>query len=340
MKRFLALVLAVVMVMSLACVASAADVKTYKVGCSIYTFDDNFMTLYRNEIIDYFKTLETDTVKYDITMADGKNDMAEQTNQVQNFITQGMDVIILNLVQTSSADAIIDMVVEAGIPLVLINREPLAYDKDGKTLDEAYEGILDNPTVCYVGADARQSGTFQGEIIAATENKGDFNGNGVVDYAMIMGDPENVDAQYRTEYSIKALEEAGLKVNKLYEQRADWDQTKGQENAANVLSQFNNEVDVIFCNNDAMAMGALQAIEAAGRKVGEDIYLVGVDALEEAVQAVADGRMTGTVLNDDVSQAQTAVDAAVRYLKGEANEKNYTIDYVKVTPENAANYIK
>ena len=85
---------------------------------------------------------------------------------------------------------------------------------------------------------------------------------------------------------------------------------------------------------------ALQAIEAAGRKVGEDIYLVGVVALEEAVQAVAAGRMTGTVLNDDVSQAQTAVDAAVRYLKGEANDKNYTIDYVKVTPENAADYIK
>ena len=87
-------------------------------------------------------------------------------------------------------------------------------------------------------------------------------------------------------------------------------------------------------------MGVLQAIEAAGRKVGQDIYLVGVDALEEAVQAVADGRLTGTVLNDDVSQAQTAVDAAIRYVKGEANEKNYTIDYVKVTPENAADYIK
>ena len=237
-------------------------------------------------------------------------------------------MLIVNLVQSTSASTIIEKAKAADIPVVFINREPTAEDL----------ALYDK--CCYVGADARQSGTFQGEIIAATENKGDFNGNGTVDYAMIMGDPENVDAQYRTEYSIKALEEAGLKVNKLYEQRADWDQTKGQENAANVLSQFNDEVDVIFCNNDAMAMGALQAIEAAGRKVGQDIYLVGVDALEEAVQAVADGRMTGTVLNDDVSQAQTAVDAAVRYLKGEANEKNYTIDYVKVTPENAANYIK
>ena len=304
--------------------AASSDVK---IGVCIYQFADNFMTLYRNDI-----KADLEALGYkegtNFTMVDGANDQAKQTEQIDSFIAEGVDVLIVNLVQSTSASTIIEKAKAADIPVVFINREPTAEDL----------ALYDK--CCYVGADARQSGTFQGEIIAATENKGDFNGNGTVDYAMIMGDPENVDAQYRTEYSIKALEDAGLKVNKLYEQRADWDQTKGQENAANVLSQFNNEVDVIFCNNDAMAMGALQAIEAAGRKVGQDIYLVGVDALEEAVQAVADGRMTGTVLNDDVSQAQTAVDAAIRYVKGEANEKNYTIDYVKVTPENAADYIK
>ncbi len=196
MKKILAMALVLCMIVALIAVpASAEDVKTYKVGVSIYQFTDNFMTLYRNEIENYFKSLETDTVKYEITMADGKNDMAEQTNQVQNFITQGMDVIILNLVQTSSADAVIDMVVDAGIPLVLINREPLAYDENGDTLDESYEGILDNPTVCYVGADARQSGTFQGQMVLALDNKGDINGDGKVSYIMIEGDPENIDAQ-------------------------------------------------------------------------------------------------------------------------------------------------
>ena len=331
MKKILAMLLVVAMVMGLACMASAEEVKTYKVGCSIYTFDDNFMTLYRNEIVDYFKTLETDTVKYDITMADGKNDMAEQTNQVRNFITQGMDVIILNLVQTSSADAVIDEVVAAGIPLVLINREPLAYDKDGNTLDEAYEGILDNPSVCYVGADARQSGTFQGEIVAETENKGDINGNGTVDYVMIMGDPENIDAQYRTEYSIKALTDAGLAVNKLFEQRGDWDQTKGQELAATALSQYGNDIDVIFCNNDAMALGAYQAIVDAGRVVGEDIYLLGVDCLDECKAMVEAGTMTGTVLNDHIGQSHTAADVALKAAAGEKMEKYYWVDYVKVT---------
>ena len=103
MKKILSLVLALALVLSCFCVASADDVKTYKVGVSIYQYTDNFMTLYRNEIESYFKTLETDDVKYEITMVDSKNDMAEQSNQVDNFITQKMDVIILNLVQTSSA---------------------------------------------------------------------------------------------------------------------------------------------------------------------------------------------------------------------------------------------
>ena len=195
MKKAFAILLALVLMLGCFSIASA-DAKTYKVGVSIYQFTDNFMTLYRNEIEAYFKSLETDDVKYEITMADGKNDMAEQTNQVQNFITQGMDVIILNLVQTSSADAVIDQIVAAGIPLVLINREPLAYDADGKTLDESYEGILNNPQVCYVGADARQSGTFQGEMVAELENHGDINGDGKISYIMIEGDPENIDAQY------------------------------------------------------------------------------------------------------------------------------------------------
>jgi methyl-galactoside transport system substrate-binding protein len=288
------------------------------------------MTLYRNEIENYFKSLETDDVKYEITMADGKNDMAEQTNQIQNFITQGMDVIILNLVQTSSADAVIDQVVSAGIPLVLINREPLAYDKDGKTLDEAYEGILNNPQVCYVGADARQSGTFQGEMVAELPNKGDINGDGKVSYIMIEGDPENIDAQYRTEYSVKALKDAGIEVECLDDQVGNWDQTKGQELCANALNIYGDKVEVVFCNNDAMALGAATAIETAGRKVGEDIYLLGVDALEEAVQLVKDGNMTGTVLNDHIGQSHAAVDVAIKLLKGEEIQNYYWVDYVKV----------
>ncbi|MBP5726815.1 MAG: galactose ABC transporter substrate-binding protein [Clostridia bacterium] len=338
MKKILATLLAAILVLGCFSFASA-DAKTYKVGVSIYQYTDNFMTLYRNEIEAYFKTLETDEVKYEITMADGKNDMAEQTNQIRNFITQGMDVIILNLVQTSSADAVIDEIVAAGIPLVLINREPLAYDADGNTLDEQYEGILNNAQVCYVGADARQSGTYQGEMIAALDNKGDINGDGKVSYIMIEGDPENIDAQDRTEFSVKALTDAGIEVECLDDQVGHWDQTKGQELCANALSKYGDKVEVVFCNNDGMALGAQTAIVAAGRKVGEDIYLVGVDALPEAIDLIKEGDMSGTVLNDHIGQSHAAVDVAVQLLNGEAIENYYWVNYVKVDKAYAeANY--
>ena len=303
----------------------ASGAKTYNVGVAIYQFDDNFMTLYRNEIEAYFKTLETDTVKYDVTIVDGKNDMATQTDQIKTFITQGMDVIICNLVQTSSAELIIDEVVAANIPLVLINREPL-----GDNGDESYAGILDNANVCYVGADARQSGTYQGEIVLSLADKGDINGDGKVSYVMIQGDPENPDAQYRTQFSIKALTDAGMEVEELVNQVGMWATDKGQEIAATALSQHGDAVEVIFCNNDGMALGAAAAIEAAGRKVGEDIYLLGVDAFEECQEMVKNGTMTGTVLNDHIGQSHTAVDVAVKALNGEAIENYYWVDYVMI----------
>lgn len=285
-----------------------------KVGACIYKYDDNFMTLYREELQKYLEEKGCS-----VTVVDGKNDQAEQTNQINAFIADKVDVLIVNLVQSSAAATVIDLAKTADIPVIFINREPTKEDLD----------LWDK--IAYVGADARQSGTFQGEIIAATPNKGDINGNGTVDYVMIVGDPENVDAQFRTEFSIKALTDAGLKVNKLFEQRGDWDQAKGQELAATALSQFGNDIDVIFCNNDGMALGAYQAIVSAGRTVGKDIYLVGVDALEECQAMVKDGTMTGTVLNDHIGQSHKAADVALEAVAGKALEKNYTVDYVKVT---------
>ena len=92
----------------------------------------------------------------------------------------------------------------------------------------------------------------------------------------------------------------GMEVEELLMQRGDWDQAKGQQIAQDALTQFGEDVEVIFCNNDAMALGALQAIQASGRKVNEDIYLVGVDALTDAVQNIVDGNFTGTVFNDSL----------------------------------------
>lgn len=237
-------------------------------------------------------------------------------------------MLIINPVNSSSAETITDKVVEAGIPLVYINREP----------DEAEQKRwADNDwNVTYVGCDARQSGTFQGEMIVDLGLEAvDFNGNGKVDYIMVEGDPENVDAQYRTEFSVKALTDAGWEVECLSDQVGNWQQDQAQQIVANALGQYGNDVEVVFCNNDAMALGALQAIQSAGRTVGTDIYLVGVDALSEALEDVLAGTMTGTVFNDHFSQSHSAADAAINYIKGAGNEHYIGCDYVKVTAENA-----
>ena len=302
------------------------DLADKKVGVCIYQFSDNFMTLFRTELQSY---LESKGFKAEnIKIVDGANDQATQSGQIDNFITEGVDVLIINPVNSSSAATITDKVVNAGIPLVYINREP----------DEAEEQRWadNNWDVTYVGCDARQSGTFQGEMIAEIGiDKLDMNGNGKVDYIMVEGDPENVDAQYRTEFSIKALEDAGFEVNKLDDQVGNWQQDQAQQIVANALGQHGDDVEVVFCNNDAMALGALQAIQAAGRTVGEDIYLVGVDALSEALEDIIAGTMTGTVFNDHFSQSHSAADAAINYLTGAGNEHYIGCDYVKVTQDNA-----
>jgi methyl-galactoside transport system substrate-binding protein len=306
--------------------AGDTDLSTKKVGVCIYQFSDNFMTLFRTELENYLVEQGFDSAN--ITIADGANDQATQTGQIDNFIADGVDVLIINPVNSSSAETITDKVVEAGIPLVYINREP----------DESEEARWEenNWDVTYVGCDARQSGTFQGQLIADLGLDAiDFNGNGKVDYIMIEGDPENVDAQYRTEYSIQALEDAGLEVNCLSDQVGNWAQDQAQSLVANALGQFGNDIEVVFCNNDAMALGALQAIEAAGRTVGEDIYLVGVDALSEALEDVIAGSMTGTVFNDHISQSHSAADAAINYVTGAGNDHYIGCDYVKVTVDNA-----
>ncbi|MCI9147057.1 MAG: substrate-binding domain-containing protein [Hungatella sp.] len=304
--------------------AEAAGGAGGNIGVCIYKFDDAFMTTYRNALQEILEGKG-----YTVTVMDGKNDQAEQNNQINNFIAQEVDALIINPVMTSAADQIIATVKDAGIPTVLINREPTAEQMS------AYDKLV------YVGCDARQSGTMQGELILDTPNKGDINGDGKVSYIMIQGDPENVDAQYRTEFSVKALTDAGMEVEELDLQRGDWDRNKGQEIAQNDLAKFGNDIEVIFCNNDDMAIGALQAIQAAGRKVNEDIYLVGVDALDAALNEVVNGNMTGTVLNDANGQAAGAVEAMEALLGGKtyaAGEQSIYVDYVKVTPENAADF--
>ncbi len=297
--------------------------KTYEVGVAIYNFDD-FMTLYQEEIKTAFKEAgEKDGNTYNVDIVDGKGDQANQTEQINNFITKGKDLIIANLVDPTGADKIIEEAKGADIPIVLINREP------EPEVMNLYPG-----KVAYVGVDATQSGRYQGDIIAELENKGDINGDGVINYITLMGDQQNVDAQQRTEYSIKQLEEEhGLKTKDVNgtPYAGEWETALGEQHTSDALTKYGDEIEVIFANNDGMAVGAVAAIDKAGRKIGEDIFIVGVDAIPDAMELLDEGRLTGTVLNDHFNQAHSVVEVGIKALNGEELSAYYWHDYVKVT---------
>jgi methyl-galactoside transport system substrate-binding protein len=296
-----------------------------KVGVCIYQFSDNFMTEFRNEMEEYF--LEQGLTKDNIMIVDSLNNHKTQIEQINDFIKEGVDVLVVNPVNPASASEITDLAVNAGIPLVYVNREP-----DG---DEEDRWVDNNYRVSYVGCDARQSGTFQGEIIAALGLETvDLNGDNALQYCMIEGDPENIDSQYRTEYSIKTLQDAGWNLKCVSDEVGNWHQETARQLMTKILEN-NSDVEVVFCNNDAMAFGALEAIEADGRKVGEDIFLVGVDALPEAIEYVESGRMTGTVFNDYIAQSHAAVDTAIHFINRERVDYYVGCHYVKVTSKNA-----
>jgi len=295
--------------------------KTVKVGIAIYKFDDTFMTNYRTEMEAYLTGMNSDEVTYEVTITDGKNDQATQTEQIDSFIAQAYDVLVVNLVDLTAASTIIDKVKAADIPTVFINRQPSTDDM----------ALWDKIT--YVGAKAEDSGTYQGEIAVDLWNADptlDKNGDGVMQYVMLMGQEIHQDAALRTEFSIKKVTESGIKVEMLFQERGNWDRVLGQEKTAAAIAQFGDKIEVVFGNNDDMALGAIEALKAANMVVP----VIGVDATAPALDALAAGDLAGTVLNDSVGQAHTSVDKALALLAGETLEKEYWVPYVKVTPEN------
>ena len=139
----------------------------------------------------------------------------------------------------------------------------------------------------------------------------------------------------------KGITEAGGEFLKGEIQYADAVADKAATSMEAIMQNHPEGVAIIVCNNDDMAIGALQAIQAAGRTVNKDIYLVGVDALDAAKNEVANGNMTGTVLNDANGQATQAVECMEELLGGktfEADHQSVYVDYVKVTPDNVKDF--
>ncbi len=300
MKKSLVILLVVAMCFG----AVTAFAAPPKVGMCIYKFDDTFMSYVRNQI----ETLAKGNLA--LSTQDSQYDQPKQNDQVDQFIVQGMQALAINMVDPSAVSVLIGKAQKKKIPLVLFNREPVAADM--AKYDKAY----------YVGAKAQESGTMEGQIVAKywkAHPEADLNKDGVLQYVMLIGDPSNTDAKYRTQYSIEAVQAAGIKVEKLAEDTAMWDRPKAQEKMAAWLTAYAGKIEVVFANNDDMALGAIEACKAAGYfKGGKFMPIVGVDATPPALDALEQGTLLGTVLNDAVGQGTATYDLAAALAMGKA----------------------
>jgi len=342
MKKIVGILLVLALVASFAgCGKTAA---APYVGCTIYKFDDTFMSLVRQEI----QKDATDKIK--LSVQDSQNSQPTQNDQVDTFLTQGVTALALNLVDPSAVSVVIQKAKAKNIPVVLFNREPDPTDM------AAWNQVY------YVGAKAQQSGTYQGEMMAAywkAHPAMDLNHDGVLDYVMLMGDPSNTDAKYRTQYSIEALTAAGVKSKVLAQDTAMWDRVTAQSKMAAFIAANPGKIEAVFANNDDMALGAIEALKAAGLdKNGKIIPVVGVDATPPGLDAMKQGTLIGTVLNDATRQGDATYDLAFALGTGAATisttvgplcDQNGTVDaangryvwvpYVKVTPDNYQQYV-
>ena len=306
--------------------APAPKVETYKIGVCIGWYDNGPSPLYWYEIQEYFRTLETDAVKYYVTMADGQKNMQVQLDRIDEFIAQNVDVLLISFVgidYTPEADEVIDKLKSANIPVVFFYMD--GWEKD------VYMELLDD--ICFVCTDDSQFGTYTGEIISDLPDKGDANGDGEVGYVMLLGFPGSVWEETTAGYFVETLADNDIKAEELLRLSGNWNYDEAFEPVASALAQFGSKIDVIYCTTDMLAKVANQAVEAAGRAVGEDIYLVAAYSSEyEGADLLERGAFTGGVLYNYDDQSHAAVDAAIRYLNGQSNDPYTLIDHIKVTP--------
>lgn len=311
---------------------STAQAET-RIGVTIYKYDDNFMALMRKEIdkeASQFKDVK-------LLMNDSQNTQSIQNDQVDVLLSKGVKALAINLVAPSASKTIIDKAKGEDLPIVFFNKDP--GEKAIASYDKAY----------YVGTDPKESGLIQGDLIAKQWKANpalDLNKDGKVQYALLKGEPGHPDAEARTKYVVEGLAAQGIQSEQIFMDAALWDAAQAKDKVDAWLSSGKaKDIEVIISNNDGMALGALEATKAHGRK----LPIFGVDALPEALQLVKKGELAGTVLNDGAGQGKAVVQLAANLAEGKAagegtnwkiENRVVRIPYVGVDKDNLEKFLK
>jgi inositol transport system substrate-binding protein len=285
-----------------------------KIGVALFSFDDLFLSVLRHNI----ETSARDA-GLELQLEDAKNEIGMQLNQIQNFVAAGVDGIIIDTVDSDATQAMSDAAEAAGIPLVYVGRHPITVDM-----------LPDNQA--FVGSDEKQSGTLQAKEVCRL-----LNGKGKA--LIMMGTIGDNNATLRTRDVHEVFETpecSGIEI--VDEQTANFMRTDGNNLMTNWLTA-GIEFDAVIANNDEMAIGAIQALKAAGRDM-DSVIIAGIDATADALAAMQAGDLDVTVFQNGAAQGKGAVDAMVKLIKGEEVEQKIWIPFELVTPDNMQAYIK
>lgn len=287
------------------------------IGVSMALFDDNFLTVLRNGI-----QADADARGLSVQIEDAQNDVAKQLDQINNFIASGVSAIIVNPVDTSATQAMSDAAAAAGVPLVYVNRQPINVDS-----------LPDNQA--FVASNEVDSSS-QGFVEQC--NQWAAAGKTEVSVYVMQGELSNQAAVQRTQnyYDMMDAGKCAVKVTVIDQQTANWSRDQAQSLMTNWLST-GAPFDGILANNDEMAIGAIQAMKAAGIDMAT-VSVSGVDATQDALSAMQAGDLDVTVFQNAAGQGAGALDAATKLAAGETVDQKVYIPFELVTPSNVADY--
>ncbi|MER9304025.1 sugar ABC transporter substrate-binding protein [Mesorhizobium sp. M0293] len=290
-----------------------------KVGVSMAKFDDNFLTVLRNGMIEQAKGMDG----VELQVEDAQNDVAKQLDQIKNFAASGVDAIIVNPVDTSATQAMSDAAAAAKIPLVYVNREPVNVDT-----------LPDNQA--FVASNEADSGTLETKEVCRLFTEA---GKKEANVYVIMGELSNQAAVQRTKDIEEVIATPDCSFIKIIDkQTSNWNRDEAQNLMTNWLST-GKPFDGVIANNDESAIGAIQAMKAANIDM-KTVVVGGVDATQDALAAMQAGDLDATVFQDAAGQGAGALDAALKLSKGEKVEHKVYVPFQLVTPANIDKFLK
>lgn len=275
--------------------------KTLRVGVTLYRGDDSFINNLCGKMEEKAKAYEKETgVKVILDVVDGKGNQNTQNSQVDRFISLGVDVICVNMVDRSAASYIISRAMEGDIPVIFFNREPV--EEDMNRWEKLY----------YVGESAKESAVLQGNILVDAYKKDhaslDLNGDGKVSYVLLEGETSHQDSLIRTEWSIQTLKDGGVPLEKITGGIGNWEKSQGSAWMEKWLDEYPDEIELVISNNDDMALGAADALER--KKITRPIKIVGIDGTPQGIEGLNSGKLFGTVQCDSDEYANAVFQIA------------------------------